>query len=301
MKHSLKKLFRALVFIFILSAIGAVTYLTYTGGFMKMSENGGAYLDNPDIDTPEIFPENDYSANDAIFPPNDSILSPIENSTPPEETETKDLLLKSTINSLKIRSGPGSGYATVGSINAGDMVPYIGEENSKWYKTLYKGKIAYVSKTYTNITKFDKSGETIEQVIDEAKKLLGYPYIYGAQRYHWGAPNARLNPNFVMGKFDCSSFTQYAFYKGANMILDTTTRTQVHQGKPVEKKYLKRGDLMFFTNSSRSHLSGNERIGHVAIYLGNNYIIHTASDYAVIEQITASRWNNYITARRFID
>lgn len=293
MKHSLKKLFGALVFILILSGVGAAAYSAYTDGLMKISENGGAYLDNPDINTPEIFPETGNLANDAI-------LSPIENSAPGEETETQDMLLKATINSLKIRSGPGSAYATVGSINAGDMVPFVAEENSKWYKTLYKGKTAYVSKTYTNITKFDKSGERIEQVIDEAKKLLGYPYIYGAQRYHWGAPNAHLNPDFVMGKFDCSSFTQYAFYKGANIILDTTTRTQVHQGKPVEKKYLKRGDLMFFTNSSRSHLSGNERIGHVAIYLGDNYIIHTASDYAVIEQITASRWNNYITARRFI-
>ena len=43
---------------------------------------------------------------------------------------------------------------------------------------------------------------------------------------------------------------------------------------------------------------GVERIGHVALYLGDNYILHTASDYAVIEQISSTRWGYYIEARR---
>ena len=78
------------------------------------------------------------------------------------------------------------------------------------------------------------------------------------------------------------------------------TRTQVKQGKFVAKKDLQRGDCIFFTNESRQHLTGIERVGHVALYLGDNYILHTASDYARIEKMTASRWNFYIEARRFI-
>ena len=57
---------------------------------------------------------------------------------------------------------------------------------------------------------------------------------------------------------------------------------------------------MFFTNESRKNLSGNERIGHVGIYFGNNYILHTASDHAVIEPISNTRWGYYITARRLV-
>ena len=45
--------------------------------------------------------------------------------------------------------------------------------------------------------------------------------------------------------------------------------------------------------------TGVERIGHVALYLGDNYILHTASDYAVIEQMSATRRNYFVTARRF--
>ena len=91
---------------------------------------------------------------------------------------------------------------------------------------------------------------------------------------------------------------QYIFYYGAGVNLNMTTRTQVTQGTYVKRADLQRGDLMFFTNSTRYNKTGVERIGHVALYLGNNYILHTASDYAVIEQISTQRWNYYIETRR---
>lgn len=93
---------------------------------------------------------------------------------------------------------------------------------------------------------------------------------------------------------------QYIFLYGGGVLLDVTTRTQVVQGTPVARKDIQRGDLLFFTNSSRYDKEGVERIGHVALYLGDNYILHTASDYARAEQITQARWNYYITARRVL-
>ena len=104
--------------------------------------------------------------------------------------------------------------------------------------------------------------------------------------------------SFDASKYDCSSLMQYIYYYGAGVILDVTTRTQVVQGKHVAKKDLKRGDLMFFTNSTRYNKTGVERIGHVALYLGDNYILHTATDHAVIEPISSQRWNYYIESRR---
>jgi peptidoglycan endopeptidase LytE len=103
-----------------------------------------------------------------------------------------------------------------------------------------------------------------------------------------------------VNKFDCSSLVQYAYYQGAGELLDVTTRTQVVQGKYVKKSELKRGDCIYFTNESRQYKTGIERVGHVAIYLGDDYILHTASDYARIEKMTAYRWNFYIEARRFL-
>jgi cell wall-associated NlpC family hydrolase len=82
--------------------------------------------------------------------------------------------------------------------------------------------------------------------------------------------------------------------------LNTTTRTQIKQGKYVHPNDLQAGDCIFFTNEQRQYKTGIERVGHVAIYLGNNYILHTASDYACIEQISQKRWGFYIEARRFV-
>jgi peptidoglycan endopeptidase LytE len=93
---------------------------------------------------------------------------------------------------------------------------------------------------------------------------------------------------------------QYIYYVTCKIKLGTTTREQVKNGTAVKRNNLRRGDLLFFTNADRAHLSGNERIGHVALYLGDNYILHTASDYAVIEPISKARWANYITARRVV-
>jgi cell wall-associated NlpC family hydrolase len=93
---------------------------------------------------------------------------------------------------------------------------------------------------------------------------------------------------------------QYIFYKGAGVNLQTTTRTQIKQGTTISKSNIKRGDLIFFTNASRQNNSGIERVGHVALYLGDNYILHTSSDYAKIEQISAARWGYYIQTQRMI-
>ena len=57
---------------------------------------------------------------------------------------------------------------------------------------------------------------------------------------------------------------------------------------------------MFFTNAARRNKKGVEKVGHVAMYLGDNFILHTATGYAVIEEISASRWSNYLVSKRFL-
>lgn len=212
----------------------------------------------------------------------------------------QDTLVVSLTNGLTVRSGKGTSYAALGTLDKGDMVSFVALEDG-WYKTVYKERVAYVSanSNYATIYRMDTAGDKVESVIAVGKSLLGYPYVWGSQRYHWG--NGKLNPNFVAGEFDCSALTQYAYYKGAGVLLDVTTRTQVLQGTRITRENLQRGDLMFFTNASRYNLTGTARVGHVAIYLGDNYILHTASDHAVIEQISSKRWSYFIEARRVLN
>ena len=143
-----------------------------------------------------------------------------------------------------------------------------------------------------------KGGEDVERVVEEGCLQLGVPYVYGAVRYHDGRGN--LLKNFTAEAFDCSSLMQYIFYRGERVLLDVTTRTQIKQGTHVREEDLRRGDLLFFTNAARKEKTGIERVGHVALYLGDNYILHTASDYAKIVQISAARREYFLEARRVL-
>lgn len=207
--------------------------------------------------------------------------------------------VRALVNGLNVRKGAGSGYASLGSLDKGDMVAYVGEEDG-WYKTYYRGQVAYVSASsaYTELYSMKRAADGVESVIAEGCKLLGTPYVYGAVRYHNGS--GKLLSGFTTEEFDCSSLMQYIFYTGAGVCLNLTTRTQIAQGSKVETGDLQRGDVMFFTNASRVNKTGVERVGHVALYLGDNYILHTASDYAVIEQISATRRSYFIQANRII-
>lgn len=204
--------------------------------------------------------------------------------------------ISAQVSGVNVRNGAGNSYPSLGKMDMGDMLSYRGEEGN-WYITVYKEKTAYVSKLYTRLEKIEKGSEKAENVIEVGETLLGYPYVWGSERYHWG--NGKLNTAFVNGQFDCSALTQYAYYMGAGVLLDVTSRSQSLQGTLIPKNDIVRGDLLFFTNSSRKNNTGLERIGHVGIYLGNNYILHTASDYAVIEEISSLRWSYYISAKRF--
>lgn len=223
---------------------------------------------------------------------------PTAPSTPEVPVKQKAQYIRITGDSVNVRSGAGTNYKVLTSSKEGTMYALI-EKTGSWYKTYYRNQVAYISTSYAAVLNLEKSDTNkVEKVISEGYKLLGTPYVYGAIRLHDGKGN--MLSNFSVHKFDCSSLIQYIFYQGAGKILDVTTRTQIKQGKFVKKNELQRGDCIFFTNEDRQYKTGIERVGHVALYLGDNYILHTASDYACIEKISAKRWSFYIEARRFL-
>ncbi len=252
-----------------------------------------------DVDREDVLLPGDEPPVEDNLPTTDDSNEEQEEQSPEEQpapTPKYDVMVMSNVNNLNVRSGKGSGYSALGSINAKDMLAYVSTEGG-WYKVRYKRGYGYVSASYTQIKHMLMSdNQAVEDVLYVAKGLMGYPYVWGAERYHWG--NGILNRNFVQGQFDCSSLVQYVFCIGAGVVLDVNTRTQVYQGRTVSE--LTRGDVMFFTNADRVGLNGLDRVGHVAIYLGDNYILHTASDYAVIEPISSLRWSYFIVGKRMI-
>jgi len=117
-------------------------------------------------------------------------------------------------------------------------------------------------------------------IIANGKDLLGTPYKFGASS--------------STGYFDCSSFVQYVF-KQSDIKLPRSSSEQASYGDKVSKSSLSQGDLMFFKTNGKS-------ISHVAIYIGDNKMIHASSSKGVtIDSINNSYWKNkYVTARRVL-
>lgn len=266
---------------------------------MSMLAIGGlSACSSQDITAPIENEEVEISQNNTVEEPNETTITVPEVTVPAAQPVVeKASYISVNTEGVNIRSGAGTGYSSVGSAQKGTLMALRGKTGS-WYKTYYKGKDAYISEKYCTVVDMDKQSDDLEKVIEVGCKYLGTKYVYGAVRYHDGT--GKKLSGFTATEFDCSSLMQYIFKLGAGKNLQVNTRTQIYQGDTVKKANLKRGDLIFFTNASRKYNTGIERVGHVAMYLGDNYILHTASDFAKIEQISTTRWSYYIQTQRMI-
>lgn len=124
-----------------------------------------------------------------------------------------------------------------------------------------------------------------EEIVEYAKKYLGYNYVLGGSTPKSG--------------FDCSGLTYYV-YKQFGYPLSRTSTAQAKNGKEVAKSDLKPGDLLIFKNQALT------KIGHVGIYIGDNKMIHASEPGVgvVITDLDARGYNynkRYVTARRIVD
>lgn len=119
---------------------------------------------------------------------------------------------------------------------------------------------------------------TGEDVVNYAKKYLGYKYVYGGTSPSKG--------------FDCSGFTYYV-YKHFGYTLSRSSSGQASNGTEVKKEDLKPGDLVIYKNTSLT------KIGHVGIYIGDNKMIH-ASEPGVGVIITDINSKSHKYPQRFV-
>lgn len=136
-----------------------------------------------------------------------------------------------------------------------------GEDTSR-EETVKKEETTTTNKaTESNVTNKEESKETSsskvtgEDIVEYAKKYLGYDYVYGGASPKTG--------------FDCSGLTYYV-YKHFGYTLSRSSTAQATNGTKVAKEDLRPGDLVIYKNTSLT------RIGHVGIYIGNNQMIHAS-------------------------
>ena len=141
----------------------------------------------------------------------------------------------------------------------------------------------YISKYYENppdeyeIPPEQLNDEKFAQLVEEAEKYLGFPYV-------WGGSNPQTS-------FDCSGFVSYVM---TNSGLYNTGRLGA-QGlynisTPVSQANAKAGDLIFFKGTYDT-----PGVSHCGIYVGNGMMIH-CGDPISYTSIETSYWQSHFYA-----
>lgn len=115
----------------------------------------------------------------------------------------------------------------------------------------------------------EASGKAI-QVIEEASRYLGYPYVWGG-----ASPST---------SFDCSGLVQWSYAK-AGISLPRTAAQQYLATERVGAGDLKPGDLVFF--------SYGKGIAHVGIYVGNGKMVNAQNSGVKVAPLKGY-WEQYI-------
>ena len=116
---------------------------------------------------------------------------------------------------------------------------------------------------------------TVQALMEEAAKYLGYPYVWGGSS--------------PFTSFDCSGFVCWVYSNSGVHDLPRTTAQGIYdQCTPVSASEAKAGDIIFFTGTYNS--AGP--VSHVGIYCGEGVMIH-CGDPISYASINSSYWQSH--------
>ncbi|ASR48030.1 C40 family peptidase [Paenibacillus kribbensis] len=189
------------------------------------------------------------------------------------------------LSRVNLRSEPDSSGTSpsLRLIPAGEKVHIIREVNALWLEVRTKDNLTgYISakpkySDYTSPSLAERQGD---ELIAYGEKFLGTPYEFGAATGQTST-------------FDCSSFVGEVFRHTLSIDLPRVSYDQAKEGRKVGLNELRKGDLLFFS-------ARGLEIGHVAIYAGNNKLLHTFSKERGVHFDTLDdKWQKrFVTARR---
>lgn len=114
------------------------------------------------------------------------------------------------------------------------------------------------------------------------------------------AAMAQLGKRYVFGSsgpdtFDCSGLTAYAYKKVGVSLPHSAQEVGYNAGQKVERKELKRGDIVCFDT-----VADSDRSDHVGIYMGKQQFVHASSGKGrvVVSDISGYYSDNFSWGRR---
>jgi cell wall-associated NlpC family hydrolase len=122
------------------------------------------------------------------------------------------------------------------------------------------------------------SSSVISQMLTAAMSRRGMPYVWGGD-----------GP----GEFDCSGLVQWAF-RQAGITMPRVAADQALTGPAVPSTQLQAGDLLFYHTDA----TAPNYISHVAIYLGNGWMIQAPQPGENVEVVPAAFGSEFAGAVR---
>lgn len=122
------------------------------------------------------------------------------------------------------------------------------------------------------------SDAVFAQLMNEATKYIGFPYVWGGS-----TPST---------SFDCSGFVCWAYtHSGVYNLPRTTAQGIYEQCAKISRSEAKPGDLVFFT---RTYVT-SEPVTHIGIYVGDGQMLHCGNPikYASID---TDYWSSHFYA-----
>lgn len=191
-------------------------------------------------------------------------------------------------------SRPDAAAPPVSDLLAGNILRLSAVEDSYAHIGYPDGREAFVP--VADVMNYDRwlaSREPVaENILTTARTFLGRPYLWGG----------------TSGKgVDCSGFTKTVFYLNG-LLLPRDASQQVHTGVdiPTDTTFanLQPGDLLFFGRKATE--AQPERIVHVAIYMGDGRIIHSAGTVKINSlrrgdpDFNEYRFETFVRAKRLL-
>lgn len=169
----------------------------------------------------------------------------------------------------------------------------------KYERTISKGEFKNEKPTTTKNKETD-NGESTSSTTDEesseavglASKIVAYAKSYMGTKYRYGGMSKK--------GMDCSGLVYLSFLNAGDIFLPRSSREIAKQGKRINVKQAKKGDLVFFKTGSRNVIS------HLGLVVNNNNgnveFIHASTKKGVmISRIKEAYWQRtFVEARRVL-
>ena len=117
------------------------------------------------------------------------------------------------------------------------------------------------------------------KLIEVGERYIGYPYV-------WGGDSPETS-------FDCSGFISWIFKESGVRDVGRLGATSLYGVcTPIEPEEARPGDLIFFQGTLGDGVAGNDGITHVALYVGDGYILNCGNPISYAD-LSRAYWQEH--------